>query len=107
MEELNKNEISTMPIKDSIDDYEERSIRDEDRSAVSYVLKLVIAVFGLFIISLLLGISDRIRSFNQVAGIVSLVIFAILFIYFYIRPIVKIYNMQYFESMGHTKNIAY
>ena len=112
MEELNKNEyledskneISTMPVKDSIDDYEEKSIRDEDKSAVSYVLKLVIAVFGLFIISLLLGISDRIRSFNQVAGIVSLVIFAILFIYFYIRPIVKIYNMQYFESMGHTKN---
>lgn len=112
MEELNEkkllkdteNEISIMPIKDTIDDYEEKSIRDEDRSTVTYVLKLVIAVFGLFIISLLLGISDRIRSFNHVAGLVSLVIFAILFIYFYIRPIVRIYSMQYFESMGHTKN---
>lgn len=99
-----KNEISTMSIKDTIDDYEEKSIRDEDRSAVSYVLKLVIVVFGLFIVSLLLGISDRIRSFNHVAGVVSLVIFAILFIYFYIRPIIRIYSMQYFESMGHTKN---
>ena len=99
-----KNEISTMSIKDTIDDYEEKSIRDEDRSAVSYVLKLVIVVFGLFIVSVLLGISDRIRSFNHVAGVVSLVIFAILFIYFYIRPIIRIYSMQYFESMGHTKN---
>lgn len=104
LEDYTKNEISTIPIKDSIDDYEEKSIRDEDRSAVSYVLKLVIAVFGLFIISLLLGISDRIRSFNQTAGIVSLVIFAILFIYFYVRPIVRIYSMQYFESIGHAKN---
>lgn len=112
MEEINekklfdesKNEITVMPIKDSIDDYEEKSIRDEDRSAISYILKLVIVVFGLFIISLLLGISDRIRSFNHIAGIVSLVIFAILFLYFYVRPIIRIYRMQYFESKGHTKN---
>ena len=97
-------EINTIANKDTINDYEERSMRDEDRSAISYVLKLVIVVFGLFIISLLLGISDRIRGFNQIAGYVSLVIFLILFMYFYIRPIFRIYRMRYFESKGQVKN---
>ena len=111
MEEQNKNLLNnleevtnTMPLKGTIDDYEDKSMRDEDKSVASYVLRLVIVVFGLFIVSLLLGISDRIRSFNQTAGIISLVVFVVLFIYFYVRPIIRIYSMQYFEGKGNAKN---
>lgn len=102
--ELEFENQSEKEIKNTIYDYEESSIKQEDRNSFGYVIKLIIVVFGLFIISLLLNISDRIRNFNQVAGIVSLVIFAILFLYFYVRPILNIYGMLYFESRGMSKN---
>lgn len=91
-------------IKDTIYDYEESSIKQEDRNSFGYIIKLILVVFGLFIISLLLNISDRIRNFNKVAGIVSLVVFAILFLYFYVRPILNIYGMMYFQSKSMNKN---
>ena len=102
--ELELENQSEKEIKNTIYDYEERSIRQEDRNSFGYVIKLIIVVFGLFIISLLLNISDRIRNFNQIAGIVSLVVFAILFLYFYVRPILNIYGMLYFESRGMSKS---
>lgn len=102
--ELELENQSEKEIKNIIYDYEESSIKQEDRNSFGYVIKLIIVVFGLFIISLLLNISDRIRNFNQIAGIVSLVIFGILFLYFYVRPILNIYGMLYFESRGMSKN---
>ena len=102
--ELELENQSEKEIKNTIYDYEESSIKQEDRNSFGYVIKLIIVVFGLFIISLLLNISDRIRNFNQIAGIVSLVIFAILFLYFYVRPILNIYGMLYFESKTMNKN---
>ncbi|MBO6119961.1 MAG: YcjF family protein [Lachnospiraceae bacterium] len=95
-------------LKDAIYDYEETRIREEDRNSFGYIIKLIIVVFGLFVISLLLNISDRIRNFNQVAGLISLVIFAILFLYFYVRPILSIYGMLYFESrvQGRSSRLA-
>lgn len=102
--ELELENQSEKEIKNTIYDYEESSIKQEDRNSFGYVIKLIIVVFGLFIISLLLNISDRIRNFNQIAGIVSLVIFGILFLYFYVRPILNIYGMLYFESRGMSKN---
>ena len=102
--ELELENQSEKEIKNTIYDYEENSIKQEDRNSFGYVIKLIIVVFGLFIISLLLNISDRIRNFNQLAGIVSLVIFAVLFLYFYVRPILNIYGMLYFESKTMNKN---
>lgn len=102
--ELELENQSEKEIKNTIYDYEESSIKQEDRNSFGYVIKLIIVVFGLFIISLLLNISDRIRNFNQIAGIVSLVVFAILFLYFYVRPILNIYGMLYFESRSMNKN---
>ena len=102
--ELEFENQSEKEIKNTIYDYEESSIKQEDRNSFGYVIKLIIVVFGLFIISLLLNISDRIRNFNQIAGIVSLVIFAVLFLYFYVRPILNIYGMLYFESKTMSKN---
>ena len=102
--ELELENQSEKEIKNTIYDYEESSIKQEDRNSFGYVIKLIIVVFGLFIISLLLNISDRIRNFNQIAGIVSLVIFAVLFLYFYVRPILNIYGMLYFESKTMSKN---
>ncbi|MBR4313316.1 MAG: DUF697 domain-containing protein [Lachnospiraceae bacterium] len=102
--ELELENQSEKEIKNTIYDYEESSIKQEDRNSFGYVIKLIIVVFGLFIISLLLNISDRIRNFNQLAGIVSLVIFAVLFLYFYVRPILNIYGMLYFESRNMNKN---
>ena len=102
--ELELENQSEKKIKDTIYDYEESSIKQEDRNSFGYVIKLIVVVFGLFIISLLLNISDRIRNFNQVAGVVSLVIFAILFLYFYVRPILNIYGMLYFESGSKNRN---
>ena len=102
--ELELENQSEKNIKDTIYDYEENSIKREDRNSFGYVIKLLIVVFGLFIISLLLNISDRIRNFNKIAGIASLVIFAILFLYFYVRPILNIYGMLYFESGARNKN---
>lgn len=102
--ELELENQSEKEIKNTIYDYEESSIKQEDRNSFGYVIKLIIVVFGLFIISLLLNISDRIRNFNQMAGIVSLVVFAILFLYFYVRPILNIYGMLYFESRSMNKN---
>lgn len=102
--ELELENQSEKEIKNTIYDYEESSIKQEDRNSFGYVIKLIIVVFGLFIISLLLNISDRIRNFNQIAGIVSLVIFAVLFLYFYVRPILNIYGMLYFESRSMNKN---
>lgn len=102
--ELELENQSEKEIKNTIYDYEENSIKQEDRNSFGYVIKLIIVVFGLFIISLLLNISDRIRNFNQIAGIVSLVVFAILFLYFYVRPILNIYGMLYFESRSMNKN---
>jgi uncharacterized membrane protein YcjF (UPF0283 family) len=102
--ELEFENQSEKEIKNTIYDYEESSIKQEDRNFFGYVIKLIIVVFGLFIISLLLNISDRIRNFNQIAGIVSLVVFGILFLYFYVRPILNIYGMLYFESRGMSKN---
>lgn len=102
--ELEFENQSEKEIKNTIYDYEESSIKQEDRNSFGYAIKLIIVVFGLFIISLLLNISDRIRNFNQIAGIVSLVIFAVLFLYFYVRPILNIYGMLYFESKTMSKN---
>lgn len=102
--ELELDNQSEREIKDTIYDYEESSIKQEDKNSFGYVIKLIIVVFGLFIVSLLLNISDRIRNFNQIAGIVSLVVFAVLFLYFYVRPILNIYGMLYFESKSMNKN---
>lgn len=100
-------ELEKLHRKDSINtiyDYEKSSIRKKDRDTFGYIIKLILVVFGLFIISLLLSISDRIRNFNHTAGTISLVVFAILFIYFYIRPILNIYGMMYFETNWNFRN---
>ena len=97
----NDSEVET---KNDLYDYEESNVNNEDKNSFSYIIKLIVVVFGLFIISLLLNICDRIKDFNQIAGYVSIVIAIILFIYFYIKPILSIYRMHYFESGKVYKN---
>lgn len=82
---------------DNIHEYEDSNIREEDQKSKSFILHLVIVLCGLFIVSLLLNISDRLKSFYVPLGYISLVVFTILFIWFYIRPVWLFFKMDYFE----------
>ena len=90
---------------DITESYDVEDLKKEENKTYSYILNLILITFGLFVISLLLNISDKIRNYNQTAGVISIIIFAILFVFFYIRPILSIFRMRYFETAISGKNI--
>ena len=97
IDDLNIHDSNEKLVFDSIDEYEDSNIKEEGQKKASFILRLVVVLCGLFIISLLLSISDRLKNFYAPLGYISLALFTILFILYYVRPIIKFCKMDYFE----------
>ena len=92
---------------DNIHDYEDFSIQSETKKTIKYLIKIIFIVIGLILISLLLSISDKLKNFNPILGYISLIIFVILFIIYFLRPIFKIFKMDYFITDVNKSNSNY
>lgn len=97
IDDLNIHDSDEKVIFDNIHEYEDSNIKEEDQKSKSFILRLVIVLCGLFIVSLLLNISDRLKSFYSPLGYISLAVFAVFFIWFYVKPVWLFFKMDYFE----------
>lgn len=82
---------------DNIQDYEDANIKKEDGKSKSHWLNLVLIICGLFIFSILLSISSSLKNFWSPLGYISLIIFIILFVIYYVKPIFLFLKIDSFK----------
>ena len=95
--DINNQDSKEKALFDSIHEYEDDNIKVETRKSISYALESFVFICGLLIISLMLSISISLKNINLYLYYISLVVFLVLFIWFYVRPIVLIIKMDNFE----------
>lgn len=86
------------PKKMTIYEYEEKYVRHQNVRGAAFILRLIAALVGLFFVWCLFTITRDIWMMNEYAGYVALGVSVILFIIFYIVPVVKIFRSDYFVT---------
>lgn len=84
--------------KMTIYEYEEKYVKRQNVKGASLVLRLLAALVAIFFAWGLFSISKEIWELNEYAGYVAAGISVLLFIIFYIVPVVKILHSDYFVT---------
>lgn len=84
--------------KMTIYEYEEKYVKRENTKGASFALRMIAVLIGLFFVWCLFSISKSIWDINKYAGYAAAGVSALLFIIFYIVPVVKIFNTDYFVT---------
>ncbi len=93
-----KDEIPAQPAKMSIYEYEEKYVKRENTKSAKFFLRLIIALIGVFFVWCFFTLSKSIWEMNEYAGYAAAGVSVILFIVFYIVPVVKICKTDYFVT---------
>ncbi len=80
----------------TIYDYEQRYTRRENVRGAKLLLRLVAAAIGVFLFFCMFSITMRVFEINLYAGIGTAVVCAMLYIFLFIVPLVKILKTDYF-----------
>ena len=84
--------------KMTIYEYEERYVKRQNVRGATFLIRAIAVLVGLFCIWCLFSITRDIWALNVYAGYVAAGVSAILFIAFYIVPVVKILRSDYFVT---------
>lgn len=93
-----KNEAQTKPEKMTIYEYEEKYVKRQNTKGATFFLRLIIALIGVFFVWCFFSLSKSIWEMNEYAGYAAAGVSLILFIVFYIVPVVKIMKTDYFVT---------
>ncbi len=84
--------------KMSIYDYEQKYVRKENAKLAKFLVRLFASLIGIFLFTCLFLISLRVYEFNQYVGYGVGAVCLLLFIIFYLAPIIKIMRTGYFVT---------
>jgi uncharacterized membrane protein YcjF (UPF0283 family) len=101
----------------TIYDYEQRYVKRQNVRGAKFVLRLVATVIGIALFACLFFTALRVWELNMYAGIATTAVCAILYILFYLVPIIKIFKSDYFivnvnaytarEAQRHNKQLRH
>ena len=103
----NKQKKDFLETQMTIYDYEEKYVRRQNARGARLLLFLIITLIGLFIVWCLLSITMQLWQLNEYAGYVAAGIAAVLFIFIYIVPVVKILRSEYFITNVNSRHAAH
>lgn len=92
--------------KMTIYEYEEKYVKRQNAKGATFLLRLFAVVIGLFFVWCLFSISKTIWDINNYAGYGAAGVSVIIFIAFYIVPVVKILKSDYFVTNVNYKTAA-
>lgn len=92
------NAVPAQPEKMSIYEYEEKYVKRQNTKSATFFLRLIIALIGVFFVWCFFTLSKSIWEMNEYAGYAAAGVSVILFIVFYIVPVVKILKTDYFVT---------
>ncbi len=101
-----KDDIPVVPEKMTIYEYEEKYVKRENTKSAKFFLRLIIALIGVFFVWCFFTLSKSIWEMNEYAGYAAAGVSLILFIVFYIVPVVKILKTDYFVTNVNYKTAA-
>lgn len=84
--------------KMTIYEYEEKHVKHRNSGLLSTIMYLIVALIGVLLAWGLFSVSKSVWDMNEYAGYAAIGVSVILFIVFYIVPIVKIFRMEYFKT---------
>lgn len=90
----------------SIYDYEEKYVRRQNSRGARLLLFVLATLIGLFIIWCLLSITMQIWQLNVYAGYAAAGVSAVIFIFVFIVPVVKILRSEYFMTNVNSRHAA-
>ncbi|MCM1438513.1 MAG: YcjF family protein [Roseburia sp.] len=82
----------------TIYEYEEKYVKRQNTKSATFFLRLIIALIGVFFVWCFFTLSKSIWEMNKYAGYAAVGVSVILFIAFYIVPVVKIMSLDYFVT---------
>lgn len=84
--------------KMTIYEYEEKYVKRQNTRGATFLLRLIVALIGVFFVWCFFTISKSVWEINEYAGYAAIGVSVILFIVVYIVPIVKIFKSDYFVT---------
>ena len=93
-----ENAVSPPQQKMSIYEYEEKYVRRQNVRNASLILRVIAALIGILIGWALFSVTMDIWAVNEYAGYVAAGVSVLLFIIFYIVPVVRIFRAEYFVT---------
>ncbi len=84
--------------KMTIYEYEEKYVKRQNTKGATFALRLFAVLIGLFFVWCLFSVSKSIWDINKYAGYGAAGVSVLLFIFFYIVPVVKIMKSDYFVT---------
>ena len=92
--------------KMTIYEYEEKYVKRENTKGATFMLRMLAVLVGLFFVWCLFSISKAVWDINKYAGYGAAGGSVIIFIVFYIVPVVKIFKSDYFVTNVNYKTAA-
>ncbi len=92
--------------KMTIYEYEEKYVKRQNTKSATFFLRLIVALIGLFFIWCFFSVTKAIWDMNEYAGYAATAVSVLLFIIFYIVPVVKILKTDYFVTNVNYKTAA-
>ena len=92
--------------KMTIYEYEEKYVKRQNAKGASILLRMIAVLIGLFFVWCLFSVSKSIWDMNKYAGYGAAGVSVIIFIAFYIVPVVKILKSDYFVTNVNYKTAA-
>lgn len=92
--------------KMTIYEYEEKYVKRQNAKGASILLRMLAVLIGLFFVWCLFSVSKSIWDINKYAGYGAAGVSVIIFIAFYIVPVVKILKSDYFVTNVNYKTAA-
>ena len=82
----------------TIYEYEEKYVKRQNAKGATFFLRMIAVLIGLFFVWCLFSLSKTIWDMNEYAGYGAAGVSVIIFIVFYIVPVVKILKSDYFVT---------
>lgn len=101
-----KNAALPQAEKMTIYEYEEKYVKRQNTKSATFFLRLIVALIGVFFVWCFFTLSKSIWEMNEYAGYAAAGVSVILFIVFYIVPVVKILKTHYFVTNVNYKTAA-
>ena len=84
-------------IQNKIDSYEKEFYKSQNSKILKYILRLIIGIFIVFILDFFVNIISKAFSINFYFGVVIILFSAIFLMFYFIKPIYKIFSQNEFR----------
>ncbi len=92
--------------KMTIYEYEQKFVKRQNSKGAAFLLKLIIAIIALGLFAALFSVAYKVYEINIYAGYVAAGVCLLLYIFFFIVPVVKILKTDYFKTNVNSKHAS-